>query len=65
MVGENIMFFENDDDDESYTMIDKYLYNKFLDTKILTIIIIFMLIKYYYIKKVIINTLLDIMMYII
>ena len=33
MVGENIMFFENDDDDESYTMIDKYLYNKFFGYK--------------------------------
>ena len=33
MVGENIMFFENDDDDESYTMIDKYLYNEFFGCK--------------------------------
>ena len=29
MIGENIIFFENDDDDESYTMINKYLYNDF------------------------------------
>ena len=37
----------------------------FMDAKILTIIIIFMLIKNYYFKKVIINILLDIMMYMV
>ena len=33
MVGENIMFFENDDDDKSCTMIDKYLYNELFGHK--------------------------------
>ena len=58
------MFFENNDDDELYTVIDKYLYNEFFGYKD----------SYYnyYIhanetlfKKVSTNTLLDIMMYMI
>ena len=27
------MFFENDDDDDSYTMIDKYLYDEYFGHK--------------------------------
>ena len=60
---EDIMFFKNQD--ESYTMIDLYLYEDFLGTKILTIIMILMLIKYDYLKKVMVNILLDKVMYII
>ena len=33
MVRENIMFFENNDDDEPYTMTDKYLHNEFFGYK--------------------------------
>ena len=57
----NIMFFENDD--ESYTMVDLYLNNRFLGYKDSYIIIMIMTsIKYYYSKKVIMNILLDITM---
>ena len=56
---ENIMFFKNQN--ESYTMVDLYQ-NRFLDIKILTIIMILILIKYYYLKKVMVNILLDIKM---
>ena len=60
---ENIMLFKNQD--ESYTMIGLYLYDRCLGAKILTIIMILMLIRYYYIEKVMGNILIDIMMYII
>ena len=60
---ENIMLFKNQD--ESYTMIGLYLYDRCLGPKILTIIMILMLIRYYYIEKVMGNILIDIMMYII
>ena len=43
-------------------MVDRYLHDSFLGIKILKIIMILMLIKYYYIKDVVINILLDIMM---
>ena len=33
MIRENIIFFENDDDDESYTMTNKYLCNEFFGYK--------------------------------
>ena len=56
----NIMFFESDE--KSYTMVDLYLNSRFLGYKILTIIMILMFTKYYYLKKVIMNILLDIMM---
>ena len=57
----NIMFFENDD--ESYTMVDLYLTNRFLGYKDSYIIIMILTsIKYYYSKKVIMNILLDITM---
>ena len=56
---ENILFFKNQN--ESYTMVDLYQ-NRFLDIKILTIIMILILIKYYYLKKVMVNILLDIKM---
>ena len=50
----------------SHTPWSIYIYMiDFLDKNILTIIIIFMLIKYYYLKKVIINVLLDLMKYMI
>ena len=57
---ENIMFFENDD--KSYTMVDLYLYDRFLgykdscnyyDTNVDKLLLL---------KKVIMNILLDIMM---
>ena len=55
------MFFENDD--ESYTMVDLYLNNRFLGYKDSYIIIMILTsIKYYYSKKVIMNILLDITM---
>ena len=57
---ENIMFFKKQD--ESYTTVDLYLHNRFFGYKILTISMILMLIKYYYLKKLIMNILLDIMM---
>ena len=57
---ENIILFKNQD--KSYTMTDLYLNISFLGIKILIIIMILMLIKYYYLKKVIMNILLDIMM---
>ena len=48
--------------DGSYNIVDLYLNNNiFFGIKILTIIMIVMLIKYYYLKKVIMNILLDIM----
>ena len=57
---ENIVFFENDD--KSYTIVDLYLMIDFWDIKILATIMILMLIKYSYLKKVIMNILLDVMM---
>ena len=57
---ENIVFFENDD--KSYTIVDLYLMIDFWGIKILATIMILMLIKYSYLKKVIMNILLDIMM---
>ena len=45
---ENTMFFENQD--ESYTMIDVYLYDRFFGHK-----------NFFYLKKGIMNILLDIM----
>ena len=51
---ENIMFFKNDD--KSCTMVGLYLNNTLIQYMIL------MLINYHYLKKVIINILLDIMM---
>ena len=54
---ENIMFFKNQN--ESYTVVDLYQ-NIFFGYKVLTIIMILMSIKYYYLKKVIMNILLDI-----
>ena len=59
MAGENIIFLKNDD--ESYTMVDLYLNDRFLGTKILRITVILMLTKYYYLKEVIMSILLDIM----
>ena len=56
----NIMFFENDD--KAHTMVGLYLNSRFLGYKILTTIMILMFTKYYYLKKVIMNILLDIMM---
>ena len=55
---ENIIFFE--DDDESYKMVDLYLNNRFLGYKDSYNYYILMLMKYCYLKKVIINILLDI-----
>ena len=49
---ENTMFFENQD--ESYTMIDLYLYDRFFGHKI-----------FFYLKIVIMNILLDIMIQLI
>ena len=57
---ENIVFFENDD--KSYTIVDLYLMIDFWGIKILATIMILMLIKYSYLKKVIMNILLDVMM---
>ena len=58
---EDIMFYKNQD--KSYTITDLYLnHNISFGMKILIIIMILMLIKYYYLKKVILNILLDIMM---
>ena len=54
---ENIMFFKNQN--ESYTVVDLYQ-NIFFGYKVLTIIMILMSIKYYYLKKFIMNILLDI-----
>ena len=60
MEQENIMFFENDD--KSYTMVDLYLYDRFLgykdscnyyDTNVDKLLLL---------KKVIMNILLDIIM---
>ena len=50
------MFFENDD--KSYTMVDLCLNNRFLGYKDYDIDVD----KYYYLKKMIMNTLLDITM---
>ena len=55
----DIMFFENNY--KSYTIIDLYLNSTFLGYKD-SYIMILMLIKHYYLKKVIMNILLDIMM---
>ena len=49
---ENTMFFENQD--ESYTMTDVYLYVRFFGHK-----------NFFYLKKVIMNILLDIMIQLI
>ena len=49
---ENTMFFENQD--ESYTMIDLYLYDRFFGHKI-----------FFYLKIMIMNILLDIMIQLI
>ena len=57
---ENIVLFENDD--KSYTIVDLYLMIDFWSIKILATIMILMLIKYSYLKKVIMNILLDVMM---
>ena len=57
---ENIVFFENDD--KSYAIVDLYLMIDFWGIKILATIMILMLIKYSYLKKVIMNILLDVMM---
>ena len=55
----DIMFFENNY--KSYTIIDLYLNSTFLGYKD-SYIVILMLIKHYYLKKVIMNILLDITM---
>ena len=55
----DIMFFENNY--KSYTIIDLYLNSTFLGYKD-SYIMILMLIKHYYLKKVIMNILLDITM---
>ena len=62
---DNIMFFKNQN--ESYTMVDLYLdqpwcITDFWGLKILAVIMILMLIKCCYLKKVIMNILVDIMM---
>ena len=55
------MFFENND--ESYTIVDIYLdYNRFFGHKGSYNYHDIDLMKYYYLKKVIMNILLDIMM---
>ena len=61
MPRENIMFFENND--ESYTIVDLYLdYNRFFGHKGSYNYHDIDLMKYYYLKKVVMNILLDIMM---
>ena len=55
----DIIFFENNY--KSYTIIDLYLNSTFLGYKD-SYIMILILIKHYYLKKVIMNTLLDITM---
>ena len=58
---ENIMFFKNDN--KSNTMVNLYLNNKFLGYKdLFNYYDIDVINYYYYLKKVIMNKLLDIMM---
>ena len=58
---ENIMFFKNDN--KSNTMVNLYLNNKFLGYKdLFNYYDIDVINYYYYLKKVIMNILLDIMM---
>ena len=52
------MFFKNQD--KLYTMIDPYLYDGFFEYKNTYNYYDLMLIKYYYLKKVMVNILLDV-----
>ena len=52
------MFFKNQD--KLYTMIDPYLYDGFFEYKNTYNYYGLMLIKYYYLKKVMVNILLDV-----